>query len=125
MYNFCINEKGMVHRLSRKSYFDLPELDDELIVSCNFEELSVDAFFHERKVIGPGLVTTKLHPALACDGVYLVWLEAEKIWIGFEYSEADVTTVYRLSEYASRIILARYALTQDLQFVYCTAPYAG
>ena len=125
MYNFCINEKGMVHRLSRKSYFDLPELDDELIVSCNFEELANNAFFHERKAIGTGVTVTQLHPALACDDMYLVWLEAEKIWIAFEYSESYDTTVYRLSETASRIILARYALTQDLQFGYCTAPYAG
>ena len=82
-------------------------------------------FFHERKAIGTGVTVTQLHPALAYDDMYLVWLEAEKIWIAFEYSESYDTTVYRLSETASRIILARYALTQDLQFVYCTAPYAG
>ena len=138
MYRICLHshnskcKNSSTLKIERSTYFTLPEIPDELFLKKDFDEKAVDGNFTEHRMCGSQAII-KLHPALFCDGLYLVWIEEERVWVAFEYSVKVLDdsiihqfgALHRVSNYASCILRNHYSMTQELELVYTTPPYAG
>ena len=138
MYRICLHshnskcKNSSTLEIERSTYFALPEIPDELFVKRDFDEKAGDGNFTEHRKCGSQAII-KLHPGLSCDGLYLVWIEEERVWVAFEYSVKvwddniihQFGDLYRVSNYASCILRNHYSMTQELELVYTTPPYAG